>query len=51
MGGKKSKPAQQPPASNKNNNNKHPKSNKAIEYKLLIVGDAGKSDKNLRLIL
>jgi hypothetical protein len=40
MGGKKSKPAQ-PPAANKNNT-KQPKSNKAIEYKLLIVGDAGK---------
>jgi len=50
MGGKKSKPAkEQPPTSNKNTNNKQPKSNKAIEYKLLIVGDAGKSNKNLRL--
>jgi Ras-related protein Rab-1A len=45
MGGKKSKPAQ-PPAANKNNN-KQPKSNKAIEYKLLIVGDAGVGKTNL----
>jgi hypothetical protein len=45
MGGKKSKPAKEPVPANRNNS-KEP--TKALEYKLLIVGDAGECTKYLR---